>query len=696
MRCAMLLVLPSLLLPASAAAKPAGQRGSTAPVMADADSQSIIVTGQQLGYLALQSVTATRTDTLLADIPQTISVVTRAQLDDQAQYSLGDVLRYVPGTTVGQGEGNRDQVTLRGQNTTADFFLDGVRDDVQYYRGLYNIDRVEILKGPYALIFGRGGGGGIINRVQKTPQLGGFAGNARASVNSFGAHDVALDVNAPLGGGAALRVNGTYERIDNHRDFNGGDRYALNPYVAADIGGWRIGLSYEYVNDRRTTDRGVPSLGGAPITGYRDRFFGVPGVNDTSLEAHIAKLRFDGQLAPNLSASSTILYGDFDKTYSNVFANGPATAIDGTVPLAGYIDPTTRQNLIVQTSLVWTVATGGIDHKLLGGLEYGDQRSGNLRRDATLSSARISLVDPVFPTVTFNSPSRDRSSTVTVLSAFVQDQIGVADAIDVVLGLRYDRFDIAGVDRIAEPDRAFGRVDENVSPRVGVIVKPIAAVSLYASYSQSFLPRSGDQFLALTPTQQNLAPERFTNYEVGAKWSISPGLAVNAALFQLDRTNATTPDPGNPGNSINVGQTRTRGAEIGVTGQIVSGWQVSGGYTYQDAKLRGNDAVRLGQVPEHQFALWNRIDLADTAGVGLGTVYQSSQFAAIRTGPATTRLPGFTRFDLALFYKLRGNAEVQVNIENLFDTVYFADAHNNDNISTGAPLNGRVTLRFMF
>jgi catecholate siderophore receptor len=145
------------------------------------DCREIVVTGVKNGYVAQDIVTATKTDTRLLDVPQSIHVVTREQLDDQAHYSLGEVLHYVPGITVGQGEGNRDQITLRGQNTTSDFFLDGVRDDVQYYRGLYNVERVEVLKGPYALIFGRGGGGGIINRVQKSPVADESFGAARAA-----------------------------------------------------------------------------------------------------------------------------------------------------------------------------------------------------------------------------------------------------------------------------------------------------------------------------------------------------------------------------------------------------------------------------------------------------------------------------------------------------------------------------------
>ncbi len=666
------------------------------------DAQAIIVTGKAEGYLASDSVTATKTDTPLLDVPQSITVVTRERLDDQAQRSIGDVLRYVPGTTVGQGEGNRDQITLRGQNTTADFFLDGVRDDVQYFRSLYNIERVEILKGPFALIFGRGGSGGIVNRVQKTPSADALRVGGVASVNTFGAWDVAADINAPISSNAAFRLNATYESLDNHRDFFGGERYAINPYVAVDLGGgWKAGLSYEYVNDDRVTDRGVPSIATAPgqpnrpLTGYRDTFFGVPGANRTELEAHILKARLDGELAENLAWSTTLLYGDYDKYYANVFANGAATGQTGTVALSSYFDPTTRQNFIAQSNLVWDVDLGAVTNKILFGLEYGDQDSANQRRNGTLSSGTLNLANIVYPTVTFGALARDTQSDVTFVSAYAQDQISFGEHVDVVVGLRYDRFEITGIDRIGTP-RAFGRTDEKVSPRVGLILKPQPNVSIYGSYSQSFLPRSGDQFLTLSATQQNLAPERFTNYEVGAKWDIRPDLNLTLALFQLDRTNATTPDPENVLTTINIGETRTRGVEIGVAGRILPNWQTSGGYTYQDGELRGNGFVRLGQLPKHQFALWNRVDLDRRLGVGLGVVHQSSQFAAIRTLPTTTRLPAFTRVDAAVFYKASDNLELQLNVENLLDEDYFADAHNNNNITPGAPINARFTVRLTY
>ena len=661
------------------------------------DLETITVTGETRGYIAIDSVTATKTDTPLIDVPQSINVVTREQLDDQAMHSLGDVLRYVPGTTVGQGEGNRDQITLRGQNTTADFFLDGVRDDTQYFRGLYNLERVEVLKGPYALIFGRGGGGGIVNRVQKTPTAGGAFAAGRVSANSFGAWDVSADVNAPIGDMAAFRLNAVYEDLDNHRDFYEGERYAVNPYVAVDLGaGWRAGLSYEYVNDDRVVDRGIPSLVGAPLTGYRDQFFGVPGVNRTTLEANIVKLRLDGALARDVELSTTVLYGDYDKVYTNVFANGAATGQSGTVPLSAYTDPTDRQNLLFQSNLVWDVTAGGMDHKVLFGLEYGDQDSANQRRNGVLSNTTFNLANPAFPSVTFPALSRDTVSNVESVSAYVQDQISLGDHVEIVAGLRYDRFDITGVDRQPNPDRPFARADDKVSPRLGLIYKPRRNVSIYGSYSQSFLPRSGDQFLTLSTTQQNLEPEQFTNHEVGAKWDIRPDLNVTAAVFRLDRTNATTPDPLNPTVTINVGETRTEGVELAVTGRVRPNWQVSGGYSWQDARLQGNDAVRMAQTPKQQFSLWNRYDVNGRLGFGLGVIHQSSQFAAIRTSTATTRLPAFTRVDAAVFYEISDRVQLQLNIENLFDTTYFSDAHNNFNISPGAPLNARLTLSSRF
>jgi catecholate siderophore receptor len=672
----------------------------------DAAGPEIIVTGKWEGYKADNSVTATKTDTPLIDVPQSISVVTREQLDDQAQHSIADVLRYVPGVTVGQGEGNRDQITLRGQNTSADFFIDGVRDDVQYYRSLYNLERVEVLKGPYAMIFGRGGGGGIVNRVQKSPQSETLFVAGAASINTFDAWDVSADFNAPLGNTAALRLNAFYEELETHRDFSDGERYAINPYLAIDLGGgWKAGLSYEYVHDDRVPDRGVPSVEcspaatciRAPLTGHAATFYGVPAINRTGLEGHIAKLRLDGELAANLDWSTTLLYGDYAKYYANAYPNSVVRLSDRTIELDGYRDDTNRENLIVQSNLVWDIDLGGVSNKLLLGFEYGDQQTANSRR-ISATKPRINVDSFVYPVFAFpfTTLSRSTVSDVEFVSAYLQDQIHVGEHLDIVGGIRFDRFDIKGTNLVT--GLPFGRVDSQWSPRIGLILKPRPEMSIYASYSQSFLPRSGDQFIGLTPTAQTLAPEKFTNYEIGAKWDIRPDLSLTAALFQLDRTNSTTPDPLNPANTIVAGATRTTGAEIALSGRITASWKISGGYSYQDARLKGNDAVRVAQVPRHQFSLWNRYDLSPAIGAGIGVIHQSSQWAALHNPgvSSATRLPAFTRIDLGLFAKLNEQIDLQVNVENLFDTEYFSDAHNNNNITTGAPLNARFTVRAKF
>ena len=690
----------------------------TAPARAEAvaadeagaeDQREIIVTGRTEGYLALDIVRAAKTPTPLVDIPQAISVYTREQIEDQALQDLADVLRYTPGVSSNQGEGHRDQITIRGQDTTADFFVDGIRDDVQYYRPLYNLERVEVLKGSNALLFGRGGGGGVVNRVTKTPVLGETFIAGSASFDTFGAFALTTDVNAALGDSAGLRLNAMYEEFDNHRDFFGGNRIAINPTIGAALGeNTRLLFSYEYVDDDRIVDRGIPSTTGGtvanparPVRGFYRTFFGSPEVNTTSLTAHILRGRLEHSFTDTLRADLTVQYADYDKAYTNVFAAASNLAA-GRVTLDSYRDAQQRENVFVQGNLVWTGTTGPLSHTLLAGFEYGDQQSANQRQNGRFAASGSNIVtfaftDPLaVPAITFPVNNRNTRSQVNVSSVYLQDQIGIGDHFDIVLGARYDRFEI-DVNDIAA-NRLLSRTDSEWSPRLGLIFKPFEAVSFYASYTKTFLPRSGDQFLSLTPTTATLAPEAFDNYEFGAKWDIAENLRVSAAIFQLDRENGVVVDPANPANSIITGS-RTRGFEAQFTGQILPGWQVNAGYSYLDADERGRvvagvvDNRRIGQVPRHMASLWNRYDIDDRLGIGLGVTHQSSQFASISN---TVRMPAFTRVDAALFFKLTDRIEAQLNVENLFDTRYFPASHNDNNITTGEPINARFTVRARF
>mgnify|MGYP003645167194 FL=1 len=683
-----------------------------------ADDQEIIVTGEKEGYVAISSA-GLKTDTPLLDTPQTVSVVTREQLDDQALQDIGDILRYTPGASIGQGEGNRDQITIRGQNTTADFFVDGIRDDVQYFRPLYNIERVEIHKGPNAMIFGRGGGGGIINRVTKSPVADRQFGEATASVDSFGAYFLGGDLNLPVGNTAAIRINGLYEEFNNHRDFFDGRRFAVNPTFGAELGDQtRILLSYEYVDDDRAVDRGNPAelraAGNScsfadpcgPLAGYRDTLFGQPGTNRTTLQAHIVKLRVEHDFSDELSFNSTTQYGDYDKLYRNIYPVDAVsndirlTPASNSVTLDGYVDTTDRENFISQGNLLWTGDTGGLGHSLLLGYEIGQQQSANARRDILFAASNddlvvVPLTDPiVVPAFSFPAFNRSTVSDLNFLSLYVQDQISIGDHFDLIGGVRFDRFDLDVND--IQSGLLLNRTDEKFSPRFGAIYKPQENISIYASYAKSFLPRSGDQFLTLNPTNANLAPETFVNYEIGVKWDLTSGLSLTTALFRLDRDDqAILLD--NQGNSTLSGS-RTEGVEFQLVGKLTDQWQINSGYSYLDGQQRnagtvGGQDLRLFQVPEHMISLWTKYDVTEQFAAGIGVTHQSSQFA---TNDNSVRIPAFTRVDAALYYDVSESVQVQLNVENLFDADYYPAVHNNDNISTGEPLNARLTVKFGF
>ena len=696
----------SFVLPAHAAPAEGGGAGDDAAETELAASNVIVVTGARDQYGAETTRGATRTDTPLVDVPQAVSVVTERQIEDQAMRSIGDVLRYVPGAMIGQGEGHRDQITLRGNNSTADFFVDGLRDDIQYYRPLYNLDRVEVLRGPNAMIFGRGGGGGVVNRVTEAPVLGRSLLEGAASLNSFGAWHVEGDLNRPLRDGVAARLNAVYEEFGSHRDAYEGRLFAANPslrLVVADTTG--VGLSYEYVDDERVVDRGVPSLDGRPLAGARDTFFGSRADNRMDFEGHILRGTVEHRFSPEVSLIGRLLYADYDKSYRNAFA---ATAVRLTggvqeVGIEAYEDAFQRENLFSQTDLVWRTATGSASHTLLAGVEVGRQQTRNQRLNGFFGpSARrvfVPLADPVaIPAIEFRGGAgtgeRGTVSEASLLAVYVQDQVEIGP-VEIVAGLRYDRFDIEVDDLVAGVTTA--RTDNLWSPRLGLVFHPADAVSLYASYSRSFLPQSGDQFNALDVTAAALEPERFDNLEVGAKWQPRSNLTVSAAAYRLDRTNTRAPGA-TPGTIVQTGEQRSRGIEIEASGQIRAGWALSAGYALQDAEIRRTTAAApagrdVPQVPRHQAFLWTRYDLGPGLGIGLGVTHQSRSFASIGN---LVVLPSHTRVDAGLFVRIAEGVEAQLNVENLLGETYFPTAHNDNNISTGAPRNARATVRFRF
>jgi catecholate siderophore receptor len=658
-------------------------------------------------YQPIQAAAGTKTGLPLLDTPQSIFVLTEEQIKDQAFTSIDDVLRFVPGASIGQGEGHRDQLTIRGQNTTADFFIDGLRDDVQYFRPLYNLERVEILKGPNALLFGRGGGGGVINRVTKTPSLDGDFTEVDLSGDTFGSALAAIDSNLALSDKVGFRLNAFTEHLENHRDVFDGDRFAINPTLLFDLSSATdLVLSYEYVQDDRVVDRGVPSVNGEPLEGFRDTFFGSAEGNFTDLRAHIVRGRADHRFSDELRGDVTLQYANYDKLYQNIYPTG-IDLDELTVGLDGYRDSTERENLLLQANLVAEFATGDIQHTLLFGGELIKQDTDNARQDVLFADSDDDQIETPFtdplgvPSFSFPAFSRARASEVSVASAFMQDEVDLGFGLKLIGGLRYDRFEIEVDDRIAAANGGeanLERTDEMVSPRAGLIYKPIPQASLYASYAKSFLPRSGDQFLTLSAATEALDPEEFENTEIGVKWDVSERLSITGALFRIERDSGTTVDPNDPERTI-LFSAVTKGAELQITGSITPFWSINGGYSYLDAKedgrvVDGAEANRpLAQVPEHMLSLWNRFDITERFSVGLGAAYQAAQFTTLS---GEVELPSYTRVDAAATYDVSDRLRLQLNIENLLDEDYFPAAHNDNNITTGEPLNARLTLRTRF
>jgi catecholate siderophore receptor len=671
----------------------------TADGAAANNAEPIIITGQQLKYGVRSTPTATKTNTDVKDIPQALTTVTSQQIADQQLRSVGDLLLYVPGASYGGGEGNRDQIVMRGNSSTADFFVDGVRDDVQYFRDFYNIDRVEVLKGPNAMIFGRGGGGGIINRVLKRPTL--TEGRAfTASVDNWGDFRLAGDVDQPLSPTFGVRLNAMYEgggSFRNHVDLH---RYGINPTAAIVSGNTRIDFSYEHFHDRRTADRGVPADGDEPIRDHTRTFFGDPKISFAKADVDLATIAVEHDFGGGLTLRNRTMFGDYRKFYQNVYGSGfnPATDL---VSLSGYNNRNDRTNLFSQTDLVWDTKLAGIDQTLLFGFELGRERSRNKHLTATLSQTTTPIGDATVDVGAIFVPApndADNSVKATVAAVYAQDQLRLSDAIEIVAGLRFDSLKIDVNDLRANNGGLFERRDRLWSPRLGLIAKPTHDLSLYASYSRSYLPQSGDQFSSLTDVTDGLKPERFDNYEAGAKWEVLDGLLATAAIYQLDRSNTRATDPLDPTHTILTGKQRSRGLELGLERSVTARWLISAGYTLQNAEIVSSTASapagrKVPLVPRHSFSLWNRYDLTRQLGIGLGMIARSKSYASISN---QVKLPGYTRLDAALFYKLPNGFEAQINAQNLLGVHYFPTASNDNNIAPGAPRTVKATLGYTF
>ncbi len=649
----------------------------------------------------------------ILDVPQSVSVITDEEIKNQGFREIGDIIRYSPGVNTSQGEGHRDAVVFRGVRSTADFYQDGVRDDVQYYRSLYNVEQLEILRGPNALLFGRGGTGGLINRVTKKAEIGEAFGSFDFGADSFGAADLAVDANFATSDTTAVRLNLHTDQLANHRDFYEGERYGINPTVKIVAGDTIVDLSYETADHERFIDRGIPTANNRPVESLKDVVFGVEGLNLQTLEASILRANIAHDYSDNGKFNMSFTSSDFKKMYKNLYAAG-YDASANTVKLDGYLDPTERQNMILNANVVNEFSNVSTSGTLLVGLEFVDTDNKNYRYNTFFNNRAgsdageptdqqiFNITRPLNivktstgldSTVDYKTDLKSSSeSDITVTSFYLQGDIDFSDNWKMIIGGRLDNFDITVTDVKKSQDQS--RKDDMFSPRFGVIYKPVENMSLYVSYSESFLPRSGEQYKKLDASGAALDPDVFKNTEIGYKYDISDALTFSGAIFDSESTRAEKDNETGELNEIRG--LEVEGVEIELSGDIDDQNNLTFGYTSLDG-VTSKGTKQPRELPNQMLSLWYSYQANETFGFGLGVTHQAESFIKDTsngsTGPA---LPDYTRVDFALYVNASDNDVVRVQIENLTDELYFPHSHSTHQASVGESLSARVSYSRRF
>ena len=642
----------------------------------------------------------------ILNVPQTVTIITDEDILDQGFRAIADVVRYVPGVVTTQGEGHRDALVIRGVRTTADFYQDGMRDDVQYYRSLYNVDQLEVLKGPNALLFGRGGTGGLINRVSKKALIGETFTGLNVGLDSFGAGDFAIDGNLEVNDSVAFRLNAHSDSLANHRDQYDGQRFGINPTMTFAVDAATIiDLSFEYLDHERYIDRGIPTANGAPVDALNGITYGTDG-NIHTTEASILR----GSLVHNYSDSGkinlTVAANDFNKMYQNLYVNG----FDGTnVELKGYNDVTLRETTTISFSNVNEFDRG----TLTVGLDILDTENQNTRFNSYFdnqNSASSGVANSFLATNTSFQIDKDGNRTaldytsdiktkadtdLEVTSLYLSGNIDLSDQWIMVLGARYEQVDTSikkytvasGRSALTTGSATTSRDDSNVSPRLGVIYKPQNNMSIYLSYSESFIPKSGEQYKSWG-SNAAFDPDVYENTELGFKYDMESGISLAVSYF--DQQTVKGQEDGVGGSEV-IGM-EIDGFEIGIAGQINEQNSINFGLTSVDATASAGTG-KVKEVPELTWSLWYTHQANDLFGLSFGAIYQDEQIIKSEGGPL---LPDFTRIDMAMTLTPTETDTVRINIENLGDETYYPHSHSTHQVSVGESQNVRISYQKSF
>lgn len=671
-----------------------------------------VVGTAQPKFGATRSSSSTKTDTPLIEVPQVVTVLPRALIDAQGGRSLNEVLGFVPGVGLSNGDGQRDQVSIRGFTAIADQYLDGVRDDALYFRDLANIERIEVLKGPSAMIFGRGSSGGLVNRISKQPTSAPLA-SLRLFADSEGGARGEVDFGGLLGVGA-YRLVGALEDSETFREQGFIKRGLLAPSYRFDLGNGNLLLQASTLVDRRITDFGIPSLSGIPGVRGRpvdvpiDTYYGSSNAREddyTDTRVHTFNALYTQALDDAWDMRLTLRGSDYWLSRRNtlVFGN-PFIGTDGRWKQKR------RHAGIDRDQQAWfgqaDFIREGERHRLLFGLELGRERKDQWTYGSMRPSASdIDLLAPVLDRPFAIGMDGAIRSHFDNAALYLQDQITLAPQWKAVLGARFDHYRQRSDDRFGTAP-TLERTDNEWSPRAGLIWMPTPQQSLYANWGRSFQP-SAEAF-PLGSAIKDLQPEETENRELGYKLATSDGRwSFDVAAFDTERDHIKTSEPGSS-RLISVGTQRTRGVELGLAASLLDQrLDLYAGYAYLDAEItRSNTRVSYGGAsiplqgktpsltPEHSASLYAEYDLGRGFRVGGLAQHVGLRYAAPTNA---TVLPAYTRYDAHLVYAT-GSWQWRLRAENLLDKRYFASAHGGvDGYNTpGAPRTVSVTLDYKF
>jgi catecholate siderophore receptor len=668
---------------------------------------------KEAAYKADSASTGSKIAMPIRDIPQSISVVKKELIQSQNAFNLRDALKNVSGLTIAAGEGGRtgDSITLRGFSANSDQYLDGVKENGQYSRDTFFLERAEVLKGASSILFGRGATGGVINQIFKKPTgrnqvIGDFTYGMydfkRSSIDAETAYD-----------DLAARLNLMWQDSDSFRDYNYNNRWGIAPSfrykISADT---ELTANLLHQEENGVFDYGVPMYKGKPADVPINTYYGFPDNQMQDTDVNVGTVALSHRFNDEFSVKNTVRYGEYDRKYlTHLFGAVTDTGLTSTVARTQALRGNHQENLYNQTDFVLKKPVLGFDNTLMFGAEFGWENY-DFKSKNSIGVTPISIFNPVLTPSVGAGLATDFSGTLATnrytetrtYAGYLMDQFELTSELKLLGGVRYDVFSASQDDRLSDAGD-FGRIDRQWNPRAGIVWQPTKAQSYYFSYGTSFNP-SAEAF-SLAANTANIPPEKNRNFEIGAKYDLFDGrLSATAALFRLEKTNARTASPTNPDLTVLSGEQRTDGFELGLAGEILPRLDLSMTYAYLDAEVTKSNSTAVGtvsgqtkslqgmipvNVPRHSGVTWLSYHLTDAWEIG-GGVFYSSERHTDTVNEVT--LPGYARLDAVVAYHQK-HYDVQLNVFNLTDTVYYESGQTRSALP-GAPVSGQLSVRLKY